>query len=144
MAYNNIFLSPHGTQIKKENLLDSGTLLPGQLITETATGVVSQSVADAVAMPVLIADLSVSIAGAIDTEYNTTDNQRVNYRAPVSGELVVLILADVQTIAVGDQLAPDGNGNVKAPAAPNVGVYFTAKEAVTTSGAVSFIKAQVI
>lgn len=144
MAYNNIFLSPHGTQIKKESVLDSGTLLPGQLVRETATGVVSQNVADAVAMPVLVADLSVSIAGAIDTEYNTTVNSRVNYRAPVPGELVVLILADAQTIAIGDKLSPDGNGNVKAPAVVDTGVYFTAKEAVTTAGSVSFILAQVI
>lgn len=128
---NCVFHSPYGTMIKKEHLLDSGTALPGYLLTRTATGVVANSTADS-NVDVLVADLSVSIAGAFDTEYNTTDNQIVNYKAPFIGEIVSLRVGASQKIAIGAELTSAGDGTVKIPASAGVGVSFKAETALTT------------
>jgi hypothetical protein len=89
----------------------------------------------------MLADLSVSVAGAIGTEYNTTDNDRVNWRVPQSGELVKLHVAVSTTILEGAQLSSAGNGSVKTVAVANVGVIAYALEAVTTTAATDFILA---
>ena len=142
MSDNTIFLSPQGTQIKHEDNLASGTAFPGMLLEFAAAGeVVTNSTAEDVAPLFMLADLSVSIAGAIGTEYNTTVNDRVNWRAPQSGELVMLHVAVSTTILEGAQLASAGNGSVKTVAVADVGVIAYALEAVTTTGATDFILA---
>jgi len=139
---NTIFLSPQGTKIKHEDTLASGTAFPGMLLEFAAAGEVAvNSTAEDVAPLFMLADLSVSIAGAIGTEYNTTVNDRVNWRIPQSGELVKLHMAVSTVIALGDQLASAGNGSVKKVAVADVGVIAYALEAVTTTAATDFILA---
>ena len=139
---NNVFLSPTRTCIKHESNLTTGTAFPGMVLILTAGGVAANTTADAVAPLFAVADLSVSIAGAIGTEYNTTDNSRVNWQVPQSGELVHLFVGASTTIAENDQLGTAATGGVKKVAAANVGVIAYALEAVTTgAGATGFVKA---
>ena len=138
---NAIFLSPQGTKIKHESTLASGTAFPGMLLAYSAGEVLVNPTAEDVAPLFMLADLSVSVAGAIGTEYNTTVNDRVNWRIPQSGELVKLHMATSTVIAQGDQLGSAGNGSVKKVAVADVGVIAYALEAVTTTAATDFILA---
>jgi len=132
---NNVFLSPYGTCIKKERLLASGTSLPGSILAYSGGKVVTNTTADSTA-PLYVADLSVSVAGAFDTGYNTSDNERVNYKMPQRGDLVRFRVGENTTIVVDDELATSAvPGVVKLPAAAGVAVKAIAIEAVTTGAA---------
>ncbi len=138
---NCVFLSPQGTQIKHESNLTTGTAYPGMILELTATGVASNTTADAAAPLFAVADLAVSTAGAIGTEYNTTDNDRVNWKVPQSGELINLYVAASTVIAVNAQLGTAAGGGVKTVAAADVGVIAYALEALTTTTESGFVKA---
>ena len=138
---NSIFLSPYGTKIKHENNLASGTAYPGMLLAYSSGNVIANATADDVAPLFMLADLSISTAGAIGTVYNTTLNTRVNWRIPQSGELVRLYVAVSTTIAQGAQLSSVGDGSFATAAVANVGVLAYALEAVTTTSATDFVLA---
>lgn len=138
---NAIFLSPQGTQIKHEDNLASGTAYPGMLLEFSVGDVVTNATAEDVAPLMMIADLSVSTAGAIGTEYNTTVNNRVNWRIPQSGEIVRLHVGTSTTILENAQLGSAGNGSFKTVAVADVGVLAYAIEAVTTTAATDFVLA---
>lgn len=144
-AVQSIFLSPYGTKIKKE-ALTGGVVTPGNLLIRTGATVVVQPGSDvavtAANNEILVADKAISDGGATDTAYASGDN--CQFRSPCRGEVVNLILATSQTIAVGAELATGAGGQVKAPAVAGTAVRFTALEAVTTTAAVAFIKAEVL
>lgn len=140
---NAIFLSPFGTQVKGESNLTAGTAFPGMLLELSANGVVVNSTEDDVAPLVIVADLAVATAGAIDTEYNTTDNDRVNWKIPHAGDLVRFHVGTATVIARGDQLASAGDGSVQVVSGPSVGVIAYAEESVTTTASTGFVKAYV-
>lgn len=136
-----IFITPYGTCIKKEALA-GGAINPGNLVIYSGATVVVNATADDADGMILVADKDITNGGATDTAYASGDV--VGYRRPLPGEVVNLILADSQTIAVGAELATATGGQVKAPAVAGTAVKFIAKEAVTTSGATAFIKAEVL
>lgn len=139
---NNIFLSPTRTCIKHEDNLVSGTAKPGMILVYSGAGVAANTSADAVAPLLMVADLAVATAGAIGTEYNTTDNNRVNWQVPQSGEIVRLFVGASTTISKGDQLGTNTGGAVKKVAVADVGVIAYALEAVTVgAGTSGFVKA---
>lgn len=142
---NNIFLSPYGTCIKKERLLSAGDALPGNVLEYDGTGgVVLGSTSDSTA-PLYVADLSVSVAGAIDTPYSATENKVVNYKMPQRGELVRFRVGANATIAVDGELATSSIGTVKSPAAAGVAVIAIATTAITTgAGESGFVTGEVI
>ena len=138
---NAIFLSPQGTKIKHEGVLNTGTVYPGMLLAYSSGELIANGTADDVAPLFMLADLSISVAGAIGTDYNTTDNDRVNWRVPFRGEKVKLYVGTSTTIAAGDQLGSAGNGAFKTVAVADVGVLAYALEAVTTTAATDFVTA---
>ena len=130
---NAVFLSPYGTQIKKERLLTTGPALPGSVMAYAGPGNIIPNVTADSTGPLYVADLSVGVAGAFDTAYTTADNSTVNYRVPQPGELVRFRVGASVTIAVDDELATSATaGQVKAPASAGVAVKAIAIEAVTT------------
>jgi hypothetical protein len=142
MAANSICLSPNGQYIRNEASADAAGILPGHLLIETATGVAVNATADDVPVRALFADINIGDAGDITRPYTSGEN--VHYVSASKGVLVNAILADGETIAVGDEIASAGGGEVKAPASAGVGVLGYAKEAVTTSGATAFITIQLL
>lgn len=143
---NNVFLSPHATNIKKERELDSSTALPGDVMAYAGPGnIVANTTADSTA-PLYVADLSVGVAGAIDTVYDLTDNTRVNYKMPQTGDLVRFRVGISTTILVDGELATSATpGVVKPPAAPGVAVKAIALEAITTDGSTTgFVVGEVV
>ena len=135
---NCVFLSPYGTRIKHESNLTTGAAYPGMILELTAAGVAANTTADAVAPLLAVADLA---AGAIGTEYNTTENNRVNWKVPQSGELVHLYVAASTVIAANAQLGTAAGGGVKTVAVADTGVIAYALEALTTTTESGFIKA---
>lgn len=142
---NNVFLSPYGTQIKKERLLNAGIAVPGNVMVYAGAGnIITNNTADLVG-PLYVADLSVSIAGAIDTQYDLVDNSRVNYKMPQRGDLVRFRVGANTTIVVDDELATALIGNVDVPSVAGTAVIAIATTAVTTgAGETGFVIGEVI
>jgi hypothetical protein len=142
---NNVFLSPYGTQIKKERLLNAGIAVPGNVMVYAGAGnIITNNTADLVG-PLYVADLSVSVAGAIDTQYDLVDNIRVNYKMPQRGDLVRFRVGQNTTIVVDDELATALIGNVDVPSVAGTAVIAIATTAVTTgAGETGFVIGEVI
>jgi len=131
---NNAFLSPYGTQIKKEADLASGTALPGDILNYSGADVLAGTTAESTG-PVIIADLSVSVAGGKDEPYNTTTNTRVNYKIPQRGELVRFNVGASTTFVIGDEISTSSvSGVVKVAAVAGVAVIAIAKTAIVVGG----------
>ena len=131
---NAVFLSPYGTGIKKEANLASGTALPGDILEYSGVDVVAGTTAESTG-PLIVADLSVSVAGAKDTAYNTTTNTRVNYKIPQRGELVQFNVGASTTFVIGDEIATSSvAGAVKVAAVAGVAVIAIAKTAIVVGG----------
>ena len=142
---NNIFLSPYGTKIKKERQLNAGVALPGHVMAYAGAGNIIINPTAELIGPLYVADLSVSVAGAIDTQYDTTDNSRVNYKMPQVGDLVRFRVGADTVIAVDDELATAVAGNVEVSSGPGVAVIAIATTAITTgAGESGFVIGEVI
>ena len=137
-----IFLSPMGQYLRREKLADAAGILPGHLLVETATGVAVNGTADDDPVRALFADISIGDAGDTSRAYSL--GETVNYASASKGSYVSAILADGQTIAVGAELASNGDGTLKAPAVAGTGVIGYATEAVTTSGSTASIKIEIL
>ena len=137
-----ICLSPEGQYLRREALADAAGILPGHLLIKTATGVAVNATADDVPVRALFANLSVGDAGDETRAY--ASGETVNYVSASKGSYVKAILADGQTIAAGAELASNGDGTLKAPAAAGVGVLGYATEAVITSGSTAFIEIEIL
>ena len=127
---NNIFLSPHGTIVKREALLTASSsataisFMPGSLVVvDAGNAVVLRTAAHNTAgAPVAVADISVCSAGSIHSPYvsattagRTKDTRdRVNFKYPGVGEYVRLKVTTETNIVTGSYVEPDGaTGGVK-------------------------------
>lgn len=126
---NAVFLSPHGTCIRKE-AVGAGAISPAMLLERDGETVKALTLTEGDVKQVLVADLGTTYAGALGTVYN--DNDVVNFKAPFEGMLVRLYVGASTTIVVGDEIASKGAGAVGTPAAAGVGVIGYARTAVTT------------
>lgn len=154
MAYRTILLK--GDPIRKE-LKAGGTITPGHICQRnSANSVVVHPTAGGNISPIVAIEDSLQGKGIADT-YSSGDRVHLVYLS--SGMEVLLILAISQTIAIGDLLESNGNGQVRkhtVQAADSVGallagesIYphagrFRAIEAVTTTSAVARIATEVV
>lgn len=130
MAANSICLSPNGQYLRREALSGAAGILPGHLLIEDDSGeVVVNATADDVVLRKLFADINIGDAGDIARVY--TDGENVHYVSAVSGDFVTARFAGGITLALNAQVASAGDGTLKAPAAPGVGVLGVVKEVVT-------------
>ena len=122
---SSICLSPEGMYTRSEANASVAGILPGHIV-EVTTGL-AFSAADEPTASLAVADINIGDAGDIDTAYVLNEN--VHFVYPSKGSLVRFRKASGTAFAKGDQLAANSNGEVKAPAAANVGVKARVHEA---------------
>ena len=125
-----IFASPESLGFRREALAGAAGILPGHLIIQSGVDVVVNATADDVPVRALFADLSVGDAGSISRAY--ADNETVNYREAPKGAFVIGRFESGITLAAGVEVASAGDGTLKAPAVPGVGVLGYLQEVVTS------------
>ncbi len=119
-----------GAPIMNEGTADAATaIVPGMLVSETATGVAENAAAGIGAK--LFADTNPANGSTIDTVYPVGD--RVRYGAYHSGQEVnALVAAGAAAVAKGDPVTSAGDGTLITGTAANAIGY--ALEAVDNSG----------
>lgn len=124
-----IFVSPNAPGLRREALAGAAGILPGHLLINSGADVVVNASADDVPVRALFADLNVGNAGDISKAY--IDNENVNYGTASKGSFVTGRFESGITLAVNAEVASAGDGTLKAPAAPGVGVLGYVTEVVT-------------
>jgi len=131
---NTIVVEPANGQQRVIEREGAGIITPGQLVKISGTGTwVTQGAVEANVGAV--AGENIADAGGIEDTY--ADGDRVRGLYPQHGDLYNLILADGQTITVGDSLEAVAGGQVGA--VTSGAVIGFAEESITTSGGTSRI-----
>lgn len=117
----------------------NAALYPGHLVEEMSTGKLRKhATAGGNVAPVMVAIEDALQGKAASEAYAEDDIVRVFYPRP--GDEGYLILADGETIVIGDLLESNGDGTVRKHVVDSTGAYYLrqivakAKEAVDTSG----------
>lgn len=130
MAANSICLSPNGQYLRREAPANAAGILPGHYLKELSTGKAAvDTTADGVTLRRLFADINIGDAGDISRAYTLDEN--VHYFAAVPGGFVTARFESGITLALNSEVASVGDGTLKGPAAPGVGVVGIVKEVVT-------------
>jgi hypothetical protein len=147
MAYRSICLIADGAISKEADA--SGSITPGMLIEKISSGKVrahGSAGCDAQRMFAVENDL---VGSEIGTAY--TDGNKVLYKVFQPGNEVYARLTTSQTIAIGDYLESNGDGNLRKHASDSAGVVEypegivgIAQEAVTTTSSVARIVVEII
>jgi len=146
MTTANVVFSGPGEKVKplmQEAVIASGeTIKPGHLVLLDSSGEWKNHDSAGQGGDYCIADMNV-IEQKSATETLTIGDTAPAF-VPTPGETYNIVLADGETIAVGDPLTSNGDGTVKeAVTSGGDEVLFYAREAVTTSGATGRIRARV-
>lgn len=130
-----------GNPMKKEKAMTAGqAILPGHLVAPVAAGTLSKHATAAGKAQTAFAEIADFSGGSLEVAYS--DGETVPYIVANAGDEIYAILEDGHTIAVGDLLESAGDGTLQATTG-NFSVAI-ALEAVTTSGATSRIKVEVL
>ena len=117
MAYT-IKIKKYGDHI--EEIVSAGTITPGHLIAEGSGGTVAvHGSAGQNAIPMFALEDELQGNG-IDDDYSSADQVQCWY--PYRGDQVYCILADGETIVIGDLLESAGDGTVQKHVAGSAGV----------------------
>ena len=142
MAFSNNSVLRKGYVCRKEGQTDEA-ITPGHLIEYGGTNDIQKHSTDggfAIKAFALENDL---VGDDLDDAYATGEAVQFGVCAP--GTEINAILADNQTVAVGEFLVSAGDGTLREATSDAAGVYVAvALEAVTTSGATSRILVEVV
>lgn len=138
--------NPDNMAQRNRAALAAAAVTPGMLLKQNTTGTVqAHATADGAALGRMVATENVwsnhGSGAAIDHAYAT--NETVPYIHAVPGDQLYMLLADSQTITIGDVLVSNGDGYLKE-ASVGAGtltdaIVGYAASAVTTSGATARI-----
>ena len=139
-----------GSPLRKELAMTaSEAILPGHLVERVAAGTLSKHSTAASVAAKSFALENESDGSGIDNAYG--DGENVIFVTCTSGDEVSAILADSNTIVIGDFLESNGDGTLKKVATDAAtddtqreSVVGVALEAVTTSGSTARLKIEVI
>jgi len=147
MAIKTITVKGAANVIRKEGIAVAA-ITPGHLLERVAAGVQVHSTAAKRAARAFAVENEV-VGGDIDAVYAALDT--VLYGVFPPGAEVYAILADSQTVVVGEFLESNGDGTLKEVAVDTAtddtqrnSLIAVALEAVTTSGAVARIRCEVL
>jgi hypothetical protein len=111
-TYRRIDVKVYGTPVVEE-FKANNAITPGQLLElgSTAGDVQRHSSAGGNALPVMVALNDYMQGKEIGTAY--ADNDMVQVLIPQRGDMLYMLIADGQNIAIGDPLESDGNGDLQ-------------------------------
>lgn len=145
MALNKIVLKGNPTQEERDA---GGTITPGQLIMlNSSDDVVVHNLAGGNCDAYFAIEDSLQ-GNEITDDY--TSGNKVQCVSPVNGDEIYAILTTSQTVAIGDYLESNGDGNLREHDVDSGAVMYTkvivakAKEAVTTTVATARIRVQIV
>lgn len=128
----------------EKNVASGQTPSPGALVVDDGSGEWTVHATAGAGGQFYVLDLNIFEQKGVADAYAAGDRAGAFY--PRDGETYNVILADSQTIGVGDALTSNADGSVKEAtttgATPDV-VLFYAEEAITTSGSTARIRARV-
>lgn len=128
----------------EKNVAAGQTPAPGALVVDDGSGAWTVHATAGAGGQFYVLDMNILEQKAVTDAYAAGERAGAFY--PRDGETYNVILADAQTIDVGDPLTSNADGSVKEAtttgATPDV-VLFYAEEAITTSGATDRIRARV-
>lgn len=118
------------------------TILPGHLVLENASGEWINHNAASKGGDYRIANMNIIEQKSATTALTAGDDATAFVPRP--GEVYNVVVADGETIAIGDPLVSNGDGTVKEGTTDGFDdILFYAREAVTTSGSTGRIRARV-